>query len=245
MKDSATNGAVVGKGQVRVCPKHGPIIVAGPQAKPITKDTLAQISSTESRSVSVTVSPVNKTGQSAADKSGTVVSTYRTSPDVPSSTYRAFASVDDSACSQEKGPPVIVCPHGTPLIYSDLEGGRHCVPKRPISEDLSSPWIRKPIAVKLGSVSAPSSPLNAVKLQRVSPQRARIFPPEVPIQKPVPVRQAMRIADPKSRTGSDAVSMRAEDPWVKGPELKPVKPTKVSEILAIETNVDGYVPKNS
>ena len=85
-------------------------------------------------------------------------------------------------------------------LHGDLEGRNHGIPNRPISEDtLGTPCIRKPIAVKLGSVSAPSSPLSAVKLQRVSPQRARIFPPDVsnPIQKPVAQRQARRIADPK------------------------------------------------
>ena len=33
------------------------------------------------------------------------------------------------------------------------------------------------------------------------------------------------------------------DPWIKGPELKPV--TNVTEILTMETNVDGYVAKTS
>ena len=251
MKHSTANGTVVGKGQVRVCPKHGLIIVAGPHAKPITRDTLAELPSPKARPVSVTVSPID-TQKGSAVQPGKVLSLTtqsleskpKNTSDVSSSTYRAFACVDDTTCTQERDPPVIVC-HDTPIIYSEVEGGRHCIPQRPISEDLSAPWIRKPTAVKLGSVSAPSSPINAVKLQRVSPQRARIFPPEVsvPIQKPVPMRQAVRIADPKTKTESDAINMCTEDPWVKGPQLKPV--TTVNEILAMESNVDGYVAKKS
>ena len=253
---SSTNGAVAGKGQVRVCPKHGPIIVAGPHAKPPVKHTLAKPSiNNKNRPVSVTVSQVSNRNEKGAVPVGTIVSVtpettepkiHKDRADAPSSTYRAFTSVDDNMLSsQDRDTPTIVCIDGRPMS-DDLKGGRHCIPGRPISEDiLGTPWIRKPIAVKLGSVSAPNSPQSAVKLQRVSPQRARIFPPDLPnpIQRPVAQRQARRIADPKSGSGSNSTSMQTYNPWIKGPELKPV--TNVTEILTMETNVDGYVAKTS
>ena len=245
---SSTNGAVVGKGQVRVCPKHGPIIVAGPHAKPPVKHTLAKLrNNNKNRPVSVTVSPINNRDEKGKVPAGTIVSVtpqtkepkiHKNRADAPPPTYRAFTSVDDNMlAAQERDPPI---------LHGDLEGRNHGIPNRPMSEDiLGTPCIRKPIAVKLGSVSAPNSPLSAVKLQRVSPRRARIFPPDVPnpIPRPVAQRQARRIADPKSSTGSNSTSMHTYDPWIKGPELKPV--TNVTEILTMETNVDGYVAKTS
>ncbi len=208
-----------------------------------------------------------------------------------SSTYRAFASVDDpiGISSQEHSS----APGGedrNPEVpdvgFAPLERGRHCVPRRPISDDLSAPcWVRRPVAVA-GSVSAPGSPVNSVRLQRVSPQRARLlpgeggaaarglpsappppgplpsaplgpFPAEPQLQQPVPVRQARRMADPHPPKGSDGLSMRtdsdagtgtgsdslgrrSDDPWIKGPEPKPVAMVP-SEIVAMETNLDGYV----
>ena len=218
---SSTNGAVVGKGQMRVCPKHGPIIVAGPHAKPPAEHTLAKPSiNNKNRPVSVTVSPITNRNKKGTVPMGTIVSVtpqaeepkiHKDRTDTRSSTYKAFTAVDDNMLSpQERDAPTTVCIDDRPMLCGDLKGGRHCIPSRPISEDiLGTPWMRKPIAMKLESASAPNSPLSAVKLQRVSPQRARIFPPDFPnpIQRTVAQRQARRIADPKSGSGSNSTSM--------------------------------------
>ena len=204
----------------------------------------------------MTVSPITNRNEKGTVPMGTIVyvtpqaeepKIHKDRADARSSTYKAFTAVDDNMLSpQERDAPTTVCIDDRPMLCGDLKGGRHCIPSRPISEDiLGAPWMRKPIAMKLGSASAPNSPLSTVKLQRVSPQRARIFPPDFPnpIQRPVAQRQARRIADPKTGTGSNSTSMHTYDPWIKGPELKPV--TNVTEILTMETNVDGNVAKTS
>ncbi len=246
---------------VHICPKHGPIILAGPHARVPDPEPIRPTNSSGSpgscartqRPVSVTISPVQSRKQEKAKMAESHQSPDSKRPkrakDPPpaysSSTYRAFASVDDPVGS---GPQNTAVVSGVGLLAS----GRHCIPRRPISDDLSAaPWIRKLIPVMpSSSISAPSSPVNDVKLQR--PQITTFDTPDIPspLQKPVPTRQVRRIAEADgvsmrtndSDTGSRkfAAGMRSDDPWVKVPNVTPM-PNVTNEILSMETNVDGYV----